>query len=99
MLNLNQKPLTIEQEDEVVRTGNLAEGLVSDDKLLHFINLYKFEIVTELSGFSSHSDEVNNKRVALANYISGIDGFLDYLQKSINARDRIEIKRRGAISP
>ena len=99
MLTLNQKPLTVEQEDLIIQKGNIAEQLLANENLDSFINQYKFEVVSELSSFSSHSEEVNNKRIALANYISGIDGFIEYLQKSVNTKERIEVKRKGAIQP
>jgi hypothetical protein len=99
MLTPNQKALTVEQEDAIIQKGNLAEQLLSDEKLDLFINQYKFEVVTELSSFSSHSEEINNKRIALVNYISGVDGFIDYLKKAITAKERMEVKKRGAVEP
>ena len=79
----NPKKLTPSQRDAVKMYGSQAEALMKNRDLAMFIHHFKFEVNDALANIRTHSDEANAERVALANQLSGIDGFINSLKSAV----------------
>jgi hypothetical protein len=85
----NVKKLTPSQRDTVKHYGSQAEALLKNRDLAMFIHHYKFEITDQLANLTGHSPDDNAARVALANNLSGIDGFVTSLKRAIYHKNKI----------
>jgi len=85
----NIKKLTPSQRDAVKSYGSQAEALLKNRDLAMFIHHYKFEISDALANLTGHSPEDNATRIALANNLSGIDGFVTSLKRAIYHKNKI----------
>ena len=85
----NIKKLTPSQRDAVKHYGSQAETLLKNRDLAMFVHHYKFEITDALANLTGHSDTDNATRIALANNLSGIDGFVTSLKRAIYHRNKI----------
>jgi hypothetical protein len=85
----NIKRLTPAQRDSVKHYGSQAESLLKNRDLAMFIHHYKFEVTDALANLTGHSDSDNATRIALANNLSGIDGFVTSLKRAIYQRNKI----------
>jgi len=85
----NVKRLTPSQRDTVKHYGSQAEALLKNRDLAMFIHHYKFEISDQLANLTGHGAEDNATRIALANNLSGIDGFVTSLKRAIYHRNKI----------
>lgn len=79
----NVKKLSPSQRDAVKQYGSLAEALMKNRDLAMFIHHFKFEVNDALANIRTHSDEANAERIALANQLSGIDGFVNSLKSAV----------------
>ena len=85
----NVKKLTPAQRDTVKHYGSQAETLLKNRELAMFIHHYKFEISDALANLTGHSPDDNSARIALANNLSGIDGFVTSLKRAIYHKNKI----------
>jgi hypothetical protein len=85
----NVKKLTASQRDTVKHYGSQAEALLKNRDLAMFIHHYKFEIADQLTNQTGHSADDNAVRIALANHLSGIDGFVTCLKRAIYHKNKI----------
>lgn len=85
----NVKRLTPAQRDTVKHYGSQAESLLKNRELAMFIHHYKFEISDSLANLTGHSPDDNSARIALANNLSGIDGFVTSLKRAIYHKNKI----------
>ena len=85
----NVKKLTPAQRDTVKHYGSQAESLLKSRELAMFIHHYKFEISDALANLTGHSPDDNSARIALANNLSGIDGFVTSLKRAIYHKNKI----------
>ena len=85
----NVKKLTPSQRDTVKHYGSQAEALLKNRDLAQFIHHHKFEITDQLANLTGHSPDDNAARVALANNLSGIDGFVTSLKRAIYHKNKI----------
>jgi hypothetical protein len=85
----NVKRLTPAQRDTVKHYGSQAETLLKNRELAMFIHHYKFEISDSLANLTGHSPDDNSARIALANNLSGIDGFVTSLKRAIYHKNKI----------
>jgi hypothetical protein len=85
----NAKKLTPSQRDTVKHYGSQAEALLKNRELAMFIHHYKFEITDSLANLTGHSPDDNAARVALANNLSGIDGFVTSLKRAIYHKNKL----------
>ena len=85
----NIKKLTAGQRDSVKTYGSSAEALLKNRDLAMYIHHYKFEITDSLASLTGHSPEDNATRIALANNLSGIDGFVTSLKRAIYHKNKI----------
>ena len=83
------KRLTAGQRDTIKHYGSQAEALLKNRDLAMFVHHYKFEITDALSNLTGHSDQDNAARVALANNLTGIDGFVTSLKRAIYHKNKI----------
>lgn len=95
----NVSKLTTEQQDRAISVGYDADRLLADPNLAMFINSFKFDIIDELGGLSSHTDEINNKRIGLSNQLSGVERFVEYLQRASILKDRLVTIQKGSVKP
>lgn len=81
--------LTTAQKDAVKNHGSKAEALLANHDLVQFIHQSRFEMTDAISNISGHSEEDNNRRVALANQLSGLDSFVATLQRAVYMKNRV----------
>jgi hypothetical protein len=85
----NISRLTPSQRDQIKHYGSQAEALLKNRDLAMFVHHYKFELADGLANITGHSDTDNQTRVALSNYLSGIDGFVTSLKRAIYQKNKI----------
>jgi hypothetical protein len=85
----NMSRLTPSQRDSIKHYGSQAEALLKNRDLAMFVHHYKFEITDTLTNITGHTDQDNQTRVALANHLTGIDGFVTSLKRAIYQRNKI----------
>lgn len=85
----NLKALSPAERDRVVVHGSGAENLLKNKDFAMFVHQFKFELADELSAIKGHSEEDNNKRVAIANQLVGIEGFVASLQRAVYMKSRV----------
>jgi hypothetical protein len=85
----NMSRLTPAQRDSIKHYGSQAEALLKNRDLAMFVHHYKFELADGLANITGHSDTDNLTRIALSNYLSGIDGFVTSLKRAIYQRNKI----------
>jgi hypothetical protein len=85
----NISRLTPAQRDSIKHYGSQAEALLKNRDLAMFVHHYKFELADGLANITGHADIDNQTRVALSNYLSGIDGFVTSLKRAIYQRNKI----------
>lgn len=82
--------LTPAQRDTVVAYGSQAEALMKNRDLAQFIHHYKFQLADQLSEMTAHTEEAQAERVALANQLAGITGFVNSLKRAVYWRTRVQ---------
>jgi hypothetical protein len=85
----NMSRLTPAQRDSIKHYGSQAEALLKNRDLAMFVHHYKFELADGLANITGHADIDNQTRVALSNYLSGIDGFVTSLKRAIYQKNKI----------
>jgi len=85
----NIKKLTPSQRDTVKSYGSQAEALLKNRDFAMFVHHYKFEISDALANLTGHSPDDNAARVALANNLSGIDGFVTSLKRAVYHKNKV----------
>lgn len=89
-VNINNiKTMTPSQLDQVKNWGSQAENLLKNKDLAQFIHEYKFQIADELAALRDYTRESNEKRIALSNHLSGIDGFVTLLQQAVYYKNKV----------
>jgi hypothetical protein len=85
----NIKRLTASQRDAVKTYGSQAEALLKNRDLAMFIHHFRFEVNDALANLRTHTAEANAERVAFANQLSGIDGFVNSLKLAIHKKNKM----------
>ena len=85
----NIKKLTPAQRDTVKQYGSQAEALLVNRDLAMFIHHYKFELADSLVNITGDSDVDDKTRIAVANYLSGIDGFISSLKRAVYMKNKV----------
>lgn len=85
----NISKLTPAERDRVMTHGSNAENLLKNKDFAQFVHQFKFELADELSAIKGHTQEDNNKRVAIANQLVGIEGFVASLQRAVYMKSRV----------
>ena len=85
----NLKRLTPGQRDQVKHYGSQAEVLLKNRELAMFVHHYKFELSDALINITGHTLDDNQTRVAMANYLSGIDGFVTSLKRAVYQKNKV----------
>jgi hypothetical protein len=85
----NLKRLTPAQRDQVKHYGSQAETLLKNRELAMFVHHYKFELSDALINISGHTQDDNLTRIAQANYLSGIDGFVTSLKRAVYHKNKV----------
>lgn len=85
----NVKKMTPSQLDRVKQYGSSAENLLQNRDFAQFIHHYKFDLTDQLGSITTHTEEDNMRRVALCNYLAGIDGFIASLQRAKYFKDKV----------
>ena len=89
------KKLTTEQLDRVKLQGANAEALLKNKDLALFFHTAKFDLTDKLSAINGHSEEDNNKRIAIANQLSGLNTFIDTLKQAVYLKNTV-VKQQNA---
>jgi len=98
--NLNTiKTMRPAQLDTLKNEGSQAEALLKNRELALFIHQYKFELLDALSAITGHTQEDNSRRVAIANQLAGIDGFVTTLKRSVYMKDKIVTQQASPTEP
>jgi hypothetical protein len=84
------KKLTPGQRDTIKHYGSQAEALLKNRDLAMFVHHYKFELADNLTAISGHTDIDNRTRIAQANYLSGIDGFVTSLKRAVYQKNKVQ---------
>jgi len=77
------KKMTPGQLDQVKVYGSNAEVLLKNKDFALFVHHYKFDLASELTQIKGHTEEDNARRISIAHNISGIDRFVDSLQRAV----------------
>lgn len=85
----NIKRLTPSQRDTIKHYGSQAEALLKNRDLAMFIHHYKFELADSLTEITGHSEIDDKTRIAVANYLSGVDGFVTNLKRAVYQKNKI----------
>ena len=83
------KKLTAGQRDTIKHYGSQAEALLKNRDLAMFVHHYKFELADNLTNITGHTEVDNVTRIAQANYLSGIDGFVTSLKRAVYHKNKI----------
>ena len=83
------KKLTAGQRDTIRHYGSQAEALLKNRDLAMFVHHYKFELADNLTMISGHTEVDNVTRIAQANYLSGIDGFVTSLKRAVYQKNKV----------
>jgi hypothetical protein len=85
----NIKKLTPSQRDQIKHYGSQAEALLKNRELAMFVHHYKFELADGLVTITGHTDQDNMTRIAIANYMSGLDGFVSSLKRAVYQKNKV----------
>ena len=95
-IDLNSiKSMPASELDRVKAHGSTAEALMKNRDLALFVHQYKFELADALSGIVGHTQEDNNKRVAISNQLVGLDGFIATLKRAVYMKNRVVTQQTG----
>lgn len=81
--------LTPSQRDAVKNYGSQAEALLKSRDLGQFIHHYKFLLADIQSELSAHTAEANAERIAIANQLVGITGFVNSLKRAVYYKNKV----------
>lgn len=99
-VNLNNiKTMTAQQLDRIKAQGSEAEALLKNKQLAVFIHTTKFELTDQLSGIIGHTDEDNNRRIAISNQLAGLQSFIDTLTRAVYYKKRVVNHQNGSNDP
>ena len=88
-VNVNTiKSMKPSELDKVKSVGSQAEALLKNRELAVFVHQFKFEVLDAITAITGYTEEDNNRRVALSNQLSGIDGFIASLQRAVHYKNR-----------
>jgi len=85
----NIKKMTASQLDRIKTYGSAAENLLTNKDFAQFIHHYKFDLMDQLGGVTGHSSDDNTQRVAIANSLTAVDGFIASLQRAKWYKDKV----------
>lgn len=91
--------LTPAQRDTVKSYGSQAEALLKNRDLAQFIHHYKFQMSDLLGEITAHSSEANAERVAMANQLSGVTGFVNSLKRAVYYKNKVIAWEQSPQSP
>lgn len=85
----NIQRLTPSQRDAVKSYGSQAEALIKNRDLAQFIHHFKFQMGDIQSEITAHTPEANAERVAIANQLAGITGFVNSLKRAVYYKNKV----------
>ena len=83
------KNLTVEQQDKIKSWGTSAENLLKNRELALFIHAYRAELADDLTQLRGHSLDDNTRRIAVANQLSGLEGFVNSLKTAVYQKSQL----------
>jgi hypothetical protein len=99
-VNLNSiKDMTPSDQDRVKAQGSQAEALLKNRDFAVFVHQYKFELTDVLVAITGHTLDDNNRRIGVANQLSGIDGFVAALQRAVYMKNKVVSLQNPASNP
>jgi hypothetical protein len=91
--------MTPSQLDGVKAYGSAAENLLNNKDFALFVHHFKFEMASELTDISGHTQDDNARRVSIAHNIAGIEKFVSQLQKAVWYKEKVVTSQRPASGP
>lgn len=85
----NISRLTPSQRDAVKQYGSQAEALIKNRDLAQFIHHFKFQMSDVQSEITAHTPEANAERIAIANQLAGITGFVNSLKRAVYYKNKV----------
>ena len=85
----NIKEMKASQLDQIKGNGSEAESLLSNKQLALFIHITKFDLTDQLTNIVGHSQDDNNRRIAISNQLAGLTSFIDTLKRAVYYKNRV----------
>jgi len=85
----NIAKLSASEQDKIKVRGSLAENLINNVDLQTFVIDYKKTLYKELTAIQGYTNEHDAKRLAITQQIVGIEGFVDYLAKQVDNKNKV----------
>lgn len=95
----NIKTMTPSQLDGVKNWGSQAEALLKNRELAMFIHQQKFEWCDDLAAITGNTEEDNNRRISIANKISGIEDFVNSLKRAVYLKNTVVTQQNRSAEP
>ena len=83
------RELSPSQRDAVKSYGSQAEALLKNRDLGQFVHHYKFLLSDILAEISTHTAEANAERIAVANQLAGVNGFITSLKRAVYYKNKV----------
>lgn len=93
------KKMTPGQLDRIKDWGTAAENLMGNRDLAQFIHEYKFDLADTLADIKGHSEEDNQRRIAIANKLSGVDDFIALLKRAVYYKNNAVSRQNESVGP
>jgi hypothetical protein len=93
----NIKKMTPSELDKVKNWGTAAENLLKNKDFAMFVHQFKFETTDALAEIRTHTTEDNTTRIAVANQLAGVDGFVSMLKRAIYFKDRVVSQQQSKL--
>ena len=81
--------LTPAQRDAVKSYGSEAEALIKNRELAKFIHHYRFSLADAMGELTTHTQDANAERIAIANQLAGVTGFVNSLNRAIYYKNKV----------
>ena len=95
----NIKKMTPSQIDKLKVWGTQAENLLTNREFAMFVHQYKFEMTDALADIKMHNEVDNNARIAVANQLAGIDGFISMLRRAVYFKNKVVTQQNKTEEP
>ena len=95
----NIKEMKASQLDQIKGNGSEAESLLSNKQLALFIHITKFDLTDQLTNIVGHSQDDNNRRIAISNQLAGLTSFIDTLKRAVYYKNRVVTMQTNPAAP
>jgi hypothetical protein len=99
-VNVNTvKTMTAAQMDRVKALGDQAEELLKNKNLALFVHTTRIELLDTTTSITGHTEQDNNRRIAVSNQLAGLEAFVDQLKTAVRNRNLVvkQLASGGAV--